>query len=93
MLLTGDAAGHTHPVTGGGIMNAIVTGQMAGKISAQAAIKNDLNLLSTYPPQWQSFLGRYLNIATESKKEMDQNWTYNLCQFENLIRHTWISFH
>lgn len=92
MLLSGDAAGHTHPVTGGGIMNAIVTGQMAGKIAAQAVIKNDLKLLSTYPSQWQSFLGRYLNKAAAQKTEMDRNWTNHPEQFNDLIRRTWISF-
>ncbi|MDD3365098.1 MAG: NAD(P)/FAD-dependent oxidoreductase, partial [Syntrophomonas sp.] len=71
MILTGDAAGHTHPVTGGGIMNAIVTGQMAGEMAAQAVINNDLNLLSQYPLQWQSFLGRYLDRATQQRKDMD----------------------
>lgn len=92
MILTGDAAGHTHPVTGGGIMNAIVTGKMAGETAAQAINKNDLNLLSQYPPQWQSFLGRFLNRATEQRIEMDKNWTYDPEQFEDLIRRTWISF-
>ena len=92
MLLTGDAAGHTHPVTGGGIMNAIVAGRMAGETAAQAVINNDLSLLTNYPPQWQSFLGRYLKKATEQKIEMDQNWTNHPQQFEDLIRHTWISF-
>jgi flavin-dependent dehydrogenase len=92
MLLTGDAAGHTHPVTGGGIMNAIVTGQMAGETAALAIMKNDLDLLSQYPSQWESFLGRYLNKATEQKKEMDQNWTYYPDKFAELIKKTWIGF-
>ena len=92
MLLAGDAAGHTHPVTGGGIMNAIVTGRMAGETAAQAVIKHDLSLLTNYPPQWQSFLGRYLKKATEQKNEMDQNWTNHPEQFEDLIRRTWIGF-
>jgi geranylgeranyl reductase family protein len=92
MLLAGDAAGQTHPVTGGGIMNAIVTGQMAGEWAAQAVISNDLKLLSHYHQQWQSFLGRYLDGATEQRKDMDHNWTYNTQPFEKLIRRTWISF-
>jgi geranylgeranyl reductase family protein len=92
MLLAGDAAGHTHPVTGGGIMNAIVTGQMAGERAAQAVINHDLKPLSHYPQQWQSLLGSYLDRATQQRKDMDHNWTYNAQQFENLIRRTWISF-
>lgn len=92
MLLAGDAAGHTHPVTGGGIMNAIVTGQMAGELAAQAVINHDLKLLSHYPRQWQSLLGRYLERAAQQRSDMDHNWTYNPQHFETLIRRTWISF-
>jgi flavin-dependent dehydrogenase len=92
MLLAGDAAGHTHPVTGGGIMNAIVTGQMAGERATQAVINHDLKLLSHYPQQWQSLLGSYLDRATQQRKDMDHNWTYNAQQFGKLIRRTWISF-
>jgi geranylgeranyl reductase family protein len=92
MLLTGDAAGHTHPVTGGGIMNAIVTGRMAGETAARAVINNDLTMLSQYPQTWQSFLGRYLNRATQQRNEMDHKWTYNTQQFKDLIRNNWFSF-
>ena len=92
MLLAGDAGGHTHPVTGGGIMNAIVTGEMAGEWAAQAVVKNDLGLLSHYPQQWQSFLGRFLDRAIQQRNDMDTNWTDNAEQFEELVRRTWISF-
>ena len=92
MLLAGDAAGHTHPVTGGGIMNAIVTGQMAGEWAAQAIINHDLKLLAHYPQQWQTFLGRYLDRAVQQRKDMDDNWTYNPQQFKNLIKRTWMGF-
>jgi len=92
MLLAGDAGGHTHPITGGGIMNAMVTGEMAGEWAAQAVLKHDLGLLSHYPQQWQSFLGRFLDKATRQRSDMDTNWTDNAEQFEELIRRTWISF-
>jgi geranylgeranyl reductase family protein len=92
MLLAGDAAGHTHPVTGGGIMNAVVTGEMAGEKAAQAVTNNDLKILAGYPQQWKSFLGRFIDKATQQRRDMDCNWTYNTQQFEKLIKRTWISF-
>jgi geranylgeranyl reductase family len=92
MLLAGDAGGHTHPVTGGGIMNAVVTGQLAGELAAQAVLDNDLSLLADYPEQWQAFLGRFLGRATRQRNDMDTNWTSNEEQFEKLIRRTWIGF-
>jgi geranylgeranyl reductase family protein len=92
MLLTGDAAGLTHPVTGGGIMNAIVSGQMAGETAARAVKNDDLTLLSEYPRQWKSFLGRHLEQAARQKKDLDENWTSDAREFEILIRRNWIGF-
>jgi hypothetical protein len=31
ILLAGDAAGHTHPITGAGILNAVIGGEIAGR--------------------------------------------------------------
>lgn len=92
MLLAGDAAGHTHPVTGGGIMNAIVTGKMAGETAANAVNANDMRCLDLYVDKWQLFLGRFLNRAVRQKQDMDRNWTYDQQKFEELIKRTWISF-
>lgn len=92
MLLAGDAGGHTHPVTGGGIMNAIVTGTAAGELAAEAVLENNTELLSDYSRRWQSFLGRYLDRATRQRQDMDANWTNNPDDFARLIRRTWISF-
>jgi digeranylgeranylglycerophospholipid reductase len=92
MLLAGDAGGYTHPVTGGGIMNAIVTGQMAGETAAKAVRSHDLELLSLYPQQCHSYLGRFLTRATQQRQDMDNNWTDDREQFAELIRRTWLSF-
>ncbi len=92
MLLAGDAAGHTHPVTGGGIMNAIVSGEMAGAIAARSVACGNPGLLAEYPRKWQSFLGRYLDRAEQQRHYMDTNWTYDERQFEELIKRSWISF-
>jgi len=92
MLLAGDAAGHTHPVTGGGIMNAMVSGEMAGEIAARSAAGGNPSLLAEYPGKWQSFLGRYLDRAEQQRHYMDTNWTDDESQFEELIKRTWISF-
>ena len=36
ILLVGDAAGHTHPITGAGIFTAVSCGKMAGNWAAKA---------------------------------------------------------
>ncbi len=41
LLLVGDAAGQTHPVTGAGIFSAVTCGAMAGRWAARAALEDD----------------------------------------------------
>ncbi|WP_088227498.1 geranylgeranyl reductase family protein [Desulfosporosinus sp. FKB] len=90
VLLCGDAGGFTHPVTGGGILTAIVTGEIAGRCAAQAVINHDLRLLSRYPQQWQSILGGFLERARRKRNDMTTYWTEDRDQFEGLIKRTWI---
>ena len=54
IVLAGDAAGHTHPITGAGIPQAVVCGKMAGRAAAAAALKDDLSLLGSYEKEWQT---------------------------------------
>lgn len=54
LLVAGDAAGHTNPLTGGGIPAALYDGTMAGKTAAEA-IKDkrfDAKYLSRYQRIW-----------------------------------------
>ena len=41
ILLAGDAAGQTHPITGAGILNAVMAGEIAGKVAAEAVARDD----------------------------------------------------
>lgn len=92
MLLAGDAAGHTHAVSGGGIMNAMAAGEMAGEAAALAIYRHDLFELTRYEGEWQSLLGRHLARAARQRSEMDRNWTADPRDFAELIRRNWIGF-
>ncbi|MDZ7698661.1 MAG: NAD(P)/FAD-dependent oxidoreductase [Deltaproteobacteria bacterium] len=48
MMLAGDAAGHTHPITGAGIANAMLAGRLAGKWAVRALRKGDLRVMRGY---------------------------------------------
>jgi len=92
MLLAGDAAGHTHAVTGGGIMSAIVSGELAGQAAAEAILQKDMSRLAEYPNKWRALLGPYLEKAARQREECDRNWTCDPERFANLIKRTWFSF-
>ena len=87
-LLVGDAAGHTHPITGAGIFTAVSCGRMAGSWAAEAIIKNDLVILAGYDDEWQDLFGHTLNRAHKKRQLMEQKWD----RFHQIIKSCWIGF-
>ena len=61
-LLVGDAARHADPITGGGIINAMKGGRIAGRVAAEAVRKNDFSarFLSRYDKMWKEDFGKTL---------------------------------
>ena len=92
ILLLGDAAGHAHPVTGAGILNAAMGGEIAGRIAAEAAAKRDLNHLQQYETEWKELFGKTLFYGALKRKFLEENWNRSGVDFEGLIRKTWVGF-
>lgn len=92
ILLLGDAAGHAHPVTGAGILNAAMGGEIAGRIAAEAAAKRDLNHLQQYETEWKELFGKTLFYGALKRKFLEENWNQPGVDFEGLIRKTWVGF-
>ncbi len=70
LMLVGDAAHQANPITGGGIINAMKAGRIAGKVAAEAILKGDVseNELKIYPEQWNSTVGEINNRCYRIKK-------------------------
>ena len=92
VLLTGDAAGHAHPITGAGILNAVIAGELAGRVAAEAIVKEDLGLLNNYDREWQETVGRTLSYATFKRRFLEEHWDEPGVDFEELVRKTWVGF-
>jgi digeranylgeranylglycerophospholipid reductase len=92
VLLAGDAAGHAHPITGGGILNAIIAGRIAGKIAAQAVQREDIGYLETYEREWREAFGDALDYGARKRAFLEENWSDKEMDFENLIPRTWVGF-
>lgn len=88
VALVGDAAGHTHPITGAGISNAIVCGEMAGKWAARAVEKGDVNELKHYDDQWQDLFRDTLDRAHQRRQTMESCWQ----DFSRTVKSCWIAF-
>jgi geranylgeranyl reductase family protein len=65
LLVAGDAAGFTKPMTGGGIFYSLVTASLAAEtlIEAFQAGRLDGRFLARYQSRWQALLGRELSMA------------------------------
>jgi len=92
VLLIGDAAGHAHPITGAGILNAVIAGELAGRVAAEAIVKKDLGVLNNYGSEWQETVGKSLSYGALKRGFLEAHWDEPGVDFEKLIRKTWVGF-
>jgi digeranylgeranylglycerophospholipid reductase len=90
LILAGDAAGTCHPITGAGVGNALVSGEMAGEAAAEAVRCGDLRPLLAYEQELIRLLGHSLNQGVRKRKAMIARW--NRPDFSETIRPNWIAF-
>lgn len=92
IILVGDAAGFAHPISGAGIMNAIISGEMAGTISAEAINRNDISYLENYEREWKGFFGKSISYGFRKRKFLEENWNNPEINFRGLIKSCWVGF-
>lgn len=88
VLLVGDAAGHTHPVTGAGVSQAVLGGRMAGTWAARAVEAGDVSLLGAYEEEWRERFGEAQERAHRRRRSLEENWE----RLETAVRTSWIAF-
>ena len=92
VLLVGDAAGHTHSLTGAGISAAVISGTLAGRAAARAIVTDDLAALDEYEREWASFMRGPLCHALSQRTCLDQHWSDDPTTLSAVVRQTWIGF-
>lgn len=88
ILLAGDAAGQTHPITGGGIGQAYACGKLAAQAAVEALRENDLRLLDKYEFTWRYILGKELKRACMKRKILESHWN----ELDSIIKRCWVMF-
>ena len=70
LLLVGDAARHVNPITGGGILEAMKGGKIAGEVIAKAVHEKDFSKrrLMEYEKSWKKEFGRILYAGMKAKQ-------------------------
>ncbi len=81
VLLVGDAGGFCHPITGGGIANAVYTGAMA----AESILEGNPE---SYEEESTELLGRSINRAALKRIKYMKSWD----DLRFIIPRTWIAF-
>ncbi|OIQ60781.1 hypothetical protein MTCOM_03700 [Moorella thermoacetica] len=88
VLLCGDAGGFTHPVTGAGILTAILSGRLAGE--AAAAYLGSGAPLATYEESWRDLLGSALARGQAGRRRWQEEWARDGAALSKLLRQTWM---
>lgn len=90
-ILTGDAAGLTHPITGAGIPAAVISGDAAG-IAAVDYLAGDAEALESYAEDMQDQFGPALSRAVQRRKSLEAVWHQPAAQDDRVMRSAWIAF-
>ena len=82
LMIVGDAARMANPLTGGGIINAMVAGKIAAEIAAESCEQNDHSekILQKYAKQWHKAeghqFGKFYNIKEAIFKFTDDDFDH-----------------
>jgi digeranylgeranylglycerophospholipid reductase len=90
VLLAGDSAGMADPITGAGINNAILAGELAGKTIIESLENDDITQLLGYETGIKKLLGRPLGRSLDKRKKIDDACNNQLLQ-EHLPE-LWVTF-
>jgi len=86
VILAGDAAGLTHPITGAGIPQAVFSGGEAGGAAAALA-GGQAKAGDDYAQALSLRFGRYLARGLKARRRLEQDWDGS--DFSGLMRATW----
>jgi digeranylgeranylglycerophospholipid reductase len=84
VIFCGDAAGLSDPVTGGGIVQAVVSGDLAGRAAARTALTGTQDHLQAYQESILALYGETNARALSRRKAVMYAWDDS--PFEQLVR-------
>ncbi|KAF5411056.1 MAG: Digeranylgeranylglycerophospholipid reductase [Candidatus Methanogasteraceae archaeon] len=91
VLLVGDSSGMADPVTGAGINNAMLAGEIAGKTIINALENDDTALFGQYETTTRRLLGRPLKRSLAKREKLDHYCASNELLQQHLPE-VWVTF-
>lgn len=92
VLLVGDAAGLTHPITGAGIAAAVASGEYAGQAAAGWLIGCKKNALMDFENTIRDQFGACLERAVVRRAWIGQYWRTPAADADRIHRRGWVAF-
>lgn len=90
VLLAGDAAGAVHPLTGAGILFAVISGQEAGAATA-GAVRGDAAVFAAYERRCRALFGAAIERGLQARRRLAEGWTDDPAVLDRLLRENWIA--
>jgi len=90
IILLGDAAGLTHPITGAGILSALQSGEFASNAVIKALEEDNLELLSEFEQECRNLFFGYLTRAVNARKSLHESWDKE--ELSSALKKAWIAF-
>ncbi len=91
VLLCGDAAGLTNPVTGAGINAAVISGELAGEYSV-AIVNGDMSAADDYADEIEAIFGRSLALARKRRQQLLDCYAGDGRPRTPQLRNGWIAY-
>ena len=91
ILLAGDAAGLTNPVTGAGINAAVISGRLAGETAA-AIVAGDGEAAQDYVDEIDALFGRSLALALKRRRQLLDLYAQAGTPTAQQMRGGWIAY-
>ncbi len=91
MLLIGDSASTTDPISGAGISSAVLSSRIACKAIVRALEKGSFKELEFYERKIRQLLGKRLNHSLNKRKIVNKAYSSNEL-LESMLKKTWIAF-
>lgn len=89
VILAGDAAGQTHPITGAGVAQAVMGGRMAGRWAAEAPGRSDpARSCAEYEEEWADTFGESHERAWKRRQVLEREWS----RLDQILRSCWVAF-
>jgi len=87
-MLVGDAAGHTHPITGAGVFQAVTGGAMAGRWAVRSLKKHDPDLLTGYEEEWRDLFAESHERGFRKRQFLEKEWG----RLGEVVKCCWVAF-